>query len=78
MCPSAPRVCSEPGGQKPVLSLSLDLIAYAYNDLSKKTVLVNGMEDVKCSRYMNWYQLNKYMELPTMQKYVFRIRSLGV
>ena len=28
MCPSAPRVCSEPGGQKPVLSLSLDLIVY--------------------------------------------------
>ena len=27
MCPSAPRVCSEPGGQKPVLSLSLDLIS---------------------------------------------------
>ena len=26
MCPSAPRVCSEPGGQKPVLSLSLDSI----------------------------------------------------
>ena len=26
MCPSAPRVCSEPGGQKPVLSFSLDLI----------------------------------------------------
>ena len=26
MCPSAPRVCSEPGGQRPVLSLSLDLI----------------------------------------------------
>ena len=25
MCPSAPRVCREPGGQKPVLSLSLDL-----------------------------------------------------
>ena len=28
MCPSAPRVCSEPGGQKPVLSLSLDLILH--------------------------------------------------
>ena len=28
MCPSAPRVCSEPGGQKPVLSLSLDLEKY--------------------------------------------------
>ena len=26
MCPSAPRVCSKPGGQRPVLSLSLDLI----------------------------------------------------
>ena len=26
MCPSAPRVCSKPGGKKPVLSLSLDLI----------------------------------------------------
>ena len=26
MCPSAPRVCSKPGGQKPVLSLSLDRI----------------------------------------------------
>ena len=26
MCPSAPRVCSEPGGQRLVLSLSLDLI----------------------------------------------------
>ena len=26
MCPSAPRVCSEPGGQKQVLSLSLDRI----------------------------------------------------
>ena len=26
MCPSAPSVCSEPGGQRPVLSLSLDLI----------------------------------------------------
>ena len=25
MCPSAHRVCSEPGGQRPVLSLSLDL-----------------------------------------------------
>ena len=28
MCLSAPRVCSEPGGQKPVLSLSLDLIVF--------------------------------------------------
>ena len=26
MCSYAPRVCSEPGGQRPVLSLSLDLI----------------------------------------------------
>ena len=26
MCPSSPRACSEPGGQKPALSLSLDRI----------------------------------------------------
>ena len=26
MCPSAPKVCSKPDGQKPVLSLSLDRI----------------------------------------------------
>ena len=30
MCPSAPRVCSEPGGQRQVLSLSLDLIDTSY------------------------------------------------
>ena len=30
MCPSAPRVCSEPGGQKPALSLSLDRIAMTF------------------------------------------------
>ena len=30
MCPSAPRVCSEPGGQRPVLSLSLDLIRFFF------------------------------------------------
>ena len=30
MCPSAPRVCSEPGGQKPVLSLTLDLIQWKF------------------------------------------------
>ena len=30
MCPSAPRVCSEPGGQKPALSLSLNLIRNIY------------------------------------------------
>ena len=30
MCPSPPRVCSEPGGQKPVLSLSLDCIWDGY------------------------------------------------
>ena len=33
MCPSAPRVCSEPGGQKPVLSLSLDRIGGPINGM---------------------------------------------
>ena len=32
MCPSAPRVCSESGGKKPVLSLSLDLITPTGNN----------------------------------------------
>ena len=36
MCPSAPRVCSEPGAQKPVLSLSLDLIDKYTNYQNKK------------------------------------------
>ena len=33
MCPSAPRVCSEPGGQKPILSLSLDRIIHLVHTL---------------------------------------------
>ena len=33
MCPSAPRVCSEPGGQKPVLSLSLDRITKSLHQM---------------------------------------------
>ena len=44
MCPSAPRVCSEPGGQMPVLSLSLDLITYPcsrYLLLAPKSSYVN-------------------------------------
>ena len=36
MCPSAPRVCSEPGGQRPVLSLSLDLIDSAVSQCRRK------------------------------------------
>ena len=39
MCPSAPRVCSEPGGQMPVLSLSLDLIGGS--ELFGQRVIVN-------------------------------------
>ena len=35
MCPSASRVCSEPGGQKPVLSLSLDLIASDFREINE-------------------------------------------
>ena len=41
MCPSAPRVCSEPGGQEPVLSLSLDLIRY--NLLSNSVVFITSV-----------------------------------
>ena len=39
MCPSAPRVCSELGGQKPVLSLSLDIIGIQIIDFSAHVTL---------------------------------------
>ena len=42
MCPSAPRVCSEPGGQKPVLSLSLDLIDTNWNRPLERYVVLWG------------------------------------
>ena len=42
MCPSAARVCSEPGGQKPVLSLSLDLI-------NPQMISVTGVYNVECT-----------------------------
>ena len=35
MCPSAHKVCSEPGGQKPVLSLSLDRIRDCVTECAK-------------------------------------------
>ena len=44
MCPSASRVCSEPGGQKPVLSLSLDLIVI--NPLSPKGTIIVAAFDM--------------------------------
>ena len=42
MCPSAPRVCSEPGGQKPVLLLSLERIIFLDTDLGGVGVGVGG------------------------------------
>ena len=39
MCPSAPRVCNEPGGQKPVLSLSLDRIKNAASQSSQTRMI---------------------------------------
>ena len=44
MCPSAPRVCSEPGGQKPELSLSLDLIQKLYLFLCRQALYVTLVE----------------------------------
>ena len=58
ICPSAPRVCSEPGGQKPVLSLSLDRIgarASAVTVMIKSRIIYlmdehvkNGLYDCPC------------------------------
>ena len=50
MCPSTPRECSEPGGQKPVLSLSLDLITENRDDANfVSTGNIGGWRN-------NWYQ----------------------
>ena len=57
MSPSAHRVCSEPGGQKPVLSLSLDLIHWriyvALGEMSK-----HGGHVMSLGRCINFLFLN--------------------
>ena len=47
MCPSAPRVCSEAGGQKPVLSLSLDCIQTEVA-IQKRSIWVKIVEFLAC------------------------------
>ena len=47
MCPSAPMVCSEPGGQKPVLSLSLDLIELIDENFACNSRFVWGRQQKK-------------------------------
>ena len=60
MCPSAPRVCSEPGGQRPVLSLSLDLI--------------NGIHNAIINVVKNYTMLNMNFERSEgVSKYLFSI-----
>ena len=63
MCPSAPRVCSEPGGQKLVLSLSLDLIAsttklHSFTNNTSSLNTINSLQPwsyrvytIKCTHY---------------------------
>ena len=58
MCPSAPWVCSEPGGQKPVLSLLLDRIGplgtlrnklqWNFNQNTKFFIPENASENIVC------------------------------
>ena len=62
MCPSAPKVCSEPGDQKPVhvLSLSLDLIGTqwklpAINHDNKFQSLHNNFIRVKLNKYIIYF-----------------------
>ena len=57
MCPSVPRVCSEPGAQKPVLSLSLDLIHNMFFTDHLLFFIWNGCRDhVRCRGILwdNW------------------------
>ena len=58
MCPSAPRVCSEPGGQKPVLSLSLDFIHWI-QELSRGWRYSWTSADRRCSNYI--WVINKFI-----------------
>ena len=58
MCPSAPRVCSEPGGQKPVLSLSLDLIGWSLVGLLPVWHLSHYLS--KWWLLVNWTPMNKH------------------
>ena len=64
MCPSAPRVCSEPGGQKPVLSLSLDRIGNKFQWILNQntTILIQENEFVilvcKMAAILSWSYIN--------------------
>ena len=64
MCPSAPRVCSEPGGQKTVLSLSLDCIGpwgicpQIWSKLIFKLILVIYGKGISFEIALRWLSLD--------------------
>ena len=59
MCPSAPRVCSEPGGQRPVLSLSLDLIDSSSAPPHRGGVMWSGPWGISNIGFITVYGLNE-------------------
>ena len=61
MCPSAPRVCNEPGGQKPVLSLSLDLITASDGADMTAQMEANSMQQQAQDVY--WLQPPQHLPL---------------
>ena len=75
MCPSAPRVCSEPGGQKPVLSLSLDRIEgyfkpWSWNYKVKVMGVVKG-QDHTVSPVSNWFAFFCFTVSPVSNWFAF-------
>ena len=73
MCPSAHRVCSEPGGQKPVLSLSLDRIDFKKKVITKKATVsflmpqgVLRLSDYTCLVFEKWIHNGENRCLPQL------------
>ena len=72
MCPSAPRECSEPGGQKPVLSLSLDLIGTTkLSVLSDVPYPAIPYHTTKFHAFSSCY-FNLYLVISIMQYFVWK------
>ena len=84
MCPSAPRVCSEPGGQKPVLSLSLDLIGPVTNLANFRSVHFTNpylsiiMDKPQQSRWHSRPRMMTMMMMMIMMMIIKKIRICHV
>ena len=77
MCPSAPRVCSEPGGQKPVLSLSLDLIRTVGTHFREIWIKIQSISLKKLHSKMLSAKWQPFCSGPNMLKWCINSLWLG-